>query len=187
MPIAMEPIWTILIPFFSSVNTTSLHFSPNEMHFLVQLNLAFVMFLSWRSFLSLWIFNIKVIFDVLYMVQRETLMWPGSWIWVTDFPDFLTSLIIARLFPGLSFLIYLEFFWVFSFCLYVIIHCTTWSVDFFGSFLLRITILFKSIDHSFLVICKRIATSHDLLLIFIANFYVKINLNIKICELIFFI
>ena len=61
------------------------------------------------------------------------------------------------------------------------------SVDFLGNFSWRMPIFFKSIDHSFLVICKRIATSHDLFLIFIANFYVKINLNIKICELICFI
>ena len=48
-------------------------------------------------------------------------------------------------------------------------------------------IIFKSIDHSFLVICKTIATSHDLFLIIIANFYVKVNLKIKIWELICFI
>ena len=87
-----------------------------------------------------------------------------------------------------------EFFWptwnllgCFVLIFYVTIQCTPWSIDFLGNFLLRMPIFFKSIDHFFLVICKRIATSHDLFLIFIAKFYVEINLNIKICELIYFI
>ena len=87
-----------------------------------------------------------------------------------------------------------EFFWptwnlfgCFVLILYVIIHCTPWSVDFLGDFSLRMPIFFKSIDHSFLVIGKRIAMSYDLFQIFIANFYVKINLNIEICEPICFI
>ena len=105
-----------------------------------------------------------------------------------DFPGFLTSLIMALLLLGLSFSslpgIFLGVLFLFF---YVIIHCTPWSVDFLGDFSLRMPIIFKSIIHSFLVICKRIATSHDLFLIFIANFYVKINLNINICELICFI
>ena len=124
-------------------------------------------------------------FNVLHlMVQRETLMSPGNWIWETDFPDFLTSLIMDRLF---LFWPTRNLFGCFVLIFYVIIHCTPWSADFLDDFLLRMPIFFKGIDHSFLGICKRIATSHDLFLIFIANFYVKINLNIKICELICFI
>ena len=42
-------------------------------------------------------------FNVFHMAQHETLMSPGSWIWETDFSDFLTSLIMVRLFLGLSF------------------------------------------------------------------------------------
>ena len=54
----------------------------------------YVMFLLWSCFLSLWTFKIMAVFYVHHMVQRETLMSPGSWIWETDFQDFLTSLII---------------------------------------------------------------------------------------------
>ena len=74
--------------FFSSVNT-SLHFSPNKTYFLVQLNLAFM----WCSFLEgafcpFQYSTLGQFFNVLHMVQCETLMSPGSWIWETDFPDF---------------------------------------------------------------------------------------------------
>ena len=117
------------------------------------------------------------------MVQRETLMSPGSKIWETNFPDFLTSRIMARLFLGLNFS-GLPGIGCFVLIFYIIIHCTPWSVDFLGVFPLRVPIIFKSIDYSFLVICKRIATSHDLFLIFIDNFYVKINLMIKINSLV---
>ena len=123
--------------------------------------------------------------------RREKMEFRWSW-WVPlllarpkerkkGFPDFLTSLIMACLFLGLSFFLpTLKLLGCFGLISYVIIHCTHWTVDFLGDFLLRMPIFFKSHDHSFLVISKRIATSHDLFLIFIVNFYIKITLNIKI-------
>ena len=146
------------------------------------------MFFPWRSFLSLWIFNIRAIY----------LCPPYGPTWNINVTRKLNLRNGFFRFSDISdngpFIPWTEFFWptwnllgFFFLIFYAIIRCTPWYVDFLVDFSLRMPIFFKSIDHSFLVNSKRIATSHDLFLIFIANFYVKINLNIKICELIFFL
>ena len=143
------------------------------------------MFLTWRNCLFLWIFNITASF--LCSPYRPT--WNinvtrkfnlrNGFTWFSNITD------------NGPFISWTEFFWstwnlfgVLFLFFYVIIHWTPWSVDFLGDFSLRTPIFFKSIDQSFHVFCKRLATSHDLFLIFIANLYVKNYLNVKIRELI---
>ena len=110
--------WNSKFLFFSSVNTASLHFSPNEMYFLVQLNLAF-MWCSFheRAFCPFEYWTLRQFFNVLHMGQCETLMSPGSWIWEKDFSGF------SNISDNVLFISWTEFFWHLFGCLVLIFLC----------------------------------------------------------------